>query len=263
MEAIAPNEWKIERILILVKTYPQPSRKHQEVVCTAGLREDGSFVRLFPINFRALDEKKRFERYRWIKAPIRKASDPRPESYNIDIDNLEMGERIGTDHNWAKRKDMLAPNISPSIEHLEFCQREVGTSLGIIRPSLITDFYLKPTKESDWSPAERAKLDQMGLLTGATRWLLEKIPIEFRYRFVCDDPECQGHDMGCLDWEIAEAYRSWRRRYPDPVLFEQKLLQRFRHDMMVRNDTHFFVGTLARFPKTWTIVGLFYPAKEA
>ena len=31
----------LERILILVKTYPTLSRKYGETVCTAGVREDG------------------------------------------------------------------------------------------------------------------------------------------------------------------------------------------------------------------------------
>ena len=42
------------KVLITVKTYPIPSAKYDELVCTAGVREDGSFVRLYPINFRDL-----------------------------------------------------------------------------------------------------------------------------------------------------------------------------------------------------------------
>ena len=44
-----------EKVLITVKTYPTLSRKHGELVCTAGVREDGSWVRLYPIPFRLLD----------------------------------------------------------------------------------------------------------------------------------------------------------------------------------------------------------------
>ena len=45
-----------QRILITVKTYPTLSRKYGETVCTAGLREDGSWVRMYPVPFRRLDE---------------------------------------------------------------------------------------------------------------------------------------------------------------------------------------------------------------
>lgn len=47
---------KKEQVLIAVKTYPTLSRKHGETVCTAGIRADGSGVRLYPVPFRRLDE---------------------------------------------------------------------------------------------------------------------------------------------------------------------------------------------------------------
>ena len=39
------------KVLITVKTYPIPSKKYDELVCTAGVTESGDFVRLYPINF--------------------------------------------------------------------------------------------------------------------------------------------------------------------------------------------------------------------
>ncbi len=38
-----------ERILITVKTYPTLSKSHVELVCTAGFREDGAWVRIYPV----------------------------------------------------------------------------------------------------------------------------------------------------------------------------------------------------------------------
>ena len=40
------------RVLITVKTYSIPSTKYDELVCTAGVTEDGELIRLYPINFR-------------------------------------------------------------------------------------------------------------------------------------------------------------------------------------------------------------------
>lgn len=37
------------KILLAVTTYPQPSRSYDELVCTAGLLEDGTWVRLYPV----------------------------------------------------------------------------------------------------------------------------------------------------------------------------------------------------------------------
>ena len=46
-----------QRVLITVKTYPTLSRKYGETVCTAGVREDGTWVRIYPVPFRRLNEK--------------------------------------------------------------------------------------------------------------------------------------------------------------------------------------------------------------
>lgn len=38
------------KVLITVKTYPIPSKRYDELVCTAGVTERGDFIRLYPIN---------------------------------------------------------------------------------------------------------------------------------------------------------------------------------------------------------------------
>jgi hypothetical protein len=44
-----------KRVYIVVKTYPTISTKYAELVCTAGILEDGSWIRLYPLRFRTLD----------------------------------------------------------------------------------------------------------------------------------------------------------------------------------------------------------------
>lgn len=39
------------KVLVTVKTYPTISVKYDELVCTAGFREDGSWIRIYPIPF--------------------------------------------------------------------------------------------------------------------------------------------------------------------------------------------------------------------
>ena len=95
-----------ERILIAVKTYPVLSREYTELACTAGFREDGSWVRIYPIPFRLLDATSQFKKYQWIELDLEKRSkDSRPESYNPkDRDDIKLLERIGTERNWEERK---------------------------------------------------------------------------------------------------------------------------------------------------------------
>src|SRR5436190_17633006 len=79
-----------ERILITVKTYPTLSRKYGETVCTAGVREDGSWVRLYPVPFRRLDEEQQYAKFDWVECRVgRNTSDPRPETFRpLDFEEL-------------------------------------------------------------------------------------------------------------------------------------------------------------------------------
>jgi len=73
-----------EKVLITVKTYPTLSSKYDEVVCTAGLREDGTWIRIYPIPFRKLDDFEKYKKFDWVEVDIeRNHADPRPESYRL------------------------------------------------------------------------------------------------------------------------------------------------------------------------------------
>ena len=66
--------------------------------------------------------------------------------------------------------------------------------------------------------------------------------------------------MLCTDWEMGQAYRAWRRQYGSAG-WEAKFRQQFETEMIEKNDTHFFVGTIHQHPGSWIIVGLFYPPR--
>ncbi len=51
------------RVLITVKTYPIPSAKYDELSCTAGVTEEGEFIRLYPINYRDLPWGQQFKKF--------------------------------------------------------------------------------------------------------------------------------------------------------------------------------------------------------
>jgi len=62
-----------QRILITIKTYPTLSRKCGETVCTAGVREDGSWVRIYPVPFRRLDEAEQYRKFDWLECDLVKS----------------------------------------------------------------------------------------------------------------------------------------------------------------------------------------------
>ncbi len=98
-----------EKILITVKTYPVISSQYVELSCTAGMREDGSWIRLYPIRFRLLEEKNRFKKYQWIELNIEKnIKDFRPESYRpLDVNEIKILGEVNTANNWDERKKII------------------------------------------------------------------------------------------------------------------------------------------------------------
>ena len=253
------RKYERKRILITVRTYPTPAKQGIEVSCTAGMTEDGEWIRLFPIPYRFLSEDKRFRKYQWIEAQVTKASDHRRESYHVDIDSIEIvSDRLPTKSKWKERKELLAPLLSDSLCSLQARRdKDKFPTLGFFKPKSITGFEMLPV-DPNWSRSELAKLRQVPLFQSSPAVELVKIPFRFKYRFTCAETKCPGHDLSCTDWELGAAYRRWRRDYGEAE-WEEKFLERFEHDMIEKNDTHFFVGTLKAFPATWIIVGLFYP----
>jgi hypothetical protein len=247
------------RVLIVAKTYPQPAWRGIEVSCTQGVTEDGEWIRLFPVPFRLLQGRQQFKRYQWIQVEATKSSDPRPESYRIDPDSIEiLGKPLSTKNEWEERKAFLYPLLSPSIEALEEARKTDGTSLGLIKPEIIERLIIDAV-DPDWTDQQKAKLAQQDMFYQRPARLLEKIPFDFRYPFQCADPKCNGHTMKVNDWEICQAYRSWRQKYGSD--WEEKFRLRFEVEMIEKKDTCFLVGTLSRHPHRWTITGLFYPPK--
>lgn len=92
------QRFETERILIWGKTYPELSQKYGETVCTAGCLEDGRPVRIYPVPFRLLNDYEQYRLHQWIRAPVKPSTDdPRPESYRIDVDRIDLGDVIDTD----------------------------------------------------------------------------------------------------------------------------------------------------------------------
>ena len=75
-----------EKIYITVKTYPTISEKYAELVCTAGMLEDGSWIRIYPMPFRLLKDEQQYPKYTWIDVEVEKnTADFRIESYRPNL----------------------------------------------------------------------------------------------------------------------------------------------------------------------------------
>ena len=256
------DKWEWRKILITVKAYPTPARRGIEVSCTAGITEDGQWIRIFPVSFRLLSDDQQFKKYQWIEARVKKASDPRIESHEIDADSIRiLGKPIPSSNNWDARKNKVFPLKNVSLCNLQEMRRKHGApTLGFFRPRRITSLEIVPEENPEWTDRELASLRQSSFFDDSSRESLEKIPYKFYYSFECEDTNCKTHRISCYDWEMSQAYRNWHRKYGEAG-WESKFRQKFEHEMLEQNDTHFYVGTTKAHPNAWIIVGLFYPRK--
>lgn len=256
------------RVLITVKTYPIPSTKYDELVCTAGVTPAGDFIRLYPVRFRDLPFSQQYRKYQWIEVDAEKHTgrDSRKESYRPREESLRiLGEPLGTSHNWAERARYALAKRSPSMEALYELQKRDNTSLGVIRPREIVDLEISPDAP-DWKPRFKEALRQQRLWDdrGATREPPRKVPWKFHYRFRCADDRCKGNPrMMIEDWEAGALY--WRCVDGGASATEAaaKVKQKFLDQICAPEiDTHFFVGTVLGHG-TWVIIGVFWPRKES
>lgn len=254
---------EIKRALIVVRTYPNPATKGVEVSCTAAITDKREWLRLFPVPWRLLDSDQQFRKYQWVQVTVTKSTkDGRPESYKLKPDGIKiLSEKLPTDREWQARKDIVLPLKSPSLCFLKRQQKAQGhPTLGIFRPKKIQGLVIT-SAASSWTDAQLAILRQGHLFVESPKAELEKIPFNFQYQFSCDDDQCNGHKIICTDWEMGELYRKCRDSYGDA--WEDKFRQRYETDMIHKNDTHFYVGTMRGHPDVWIIVGLFYPPRPA
>jgi hypothetical protein len=216
-------------------------------------------LRLFPIPYRFLSQDKQFSKYQWIEVAVKKAtSDPRPESHNIQGDSIRiLSEELSTANAWQARRDWVAPLKSHCLCCLRQSRDNDGhPTLGFIKPKSIDRLIIVPD-EPQWSQSQLETLRQRDLFADEPEEELQKIPYAFKYRFRCDHYTCTGHEMTCTDWEMGQSWRSWKKKYGDQ--WEAKFRQRYEAEMIEKNDTHFYVGTIHQHPSAWIIVGLFYP----
>ncbi len=147
------NEKK--KILILVKTYPNPSHKYQETVCTAGITDDGKWIRLYPVTYRELDEGQQYNKYDWIEVKVKKSNDQRTESYRPDESSIKILGHMGTENGWQERKAILYQHASKSLDELVRLRDSYNISLGMFKPRRIISFSWEK-EDSSWSPAQEA-----------------------------------------------------------------------------------------------------------
>lgn len=259
-----------ERLLITVKTYPTLSEKYGELVCTAAVREDGSWVRLYPVPFRLLDYKDRYAKFDWIETTlVKSSSDRRPESHHpVDPKDMAKVGHLGTDDGWRDRRKAILGHceVYTRLQPLIDAAHENSYSLAAFKPTKILAFKWEQA-ERDWDPDKvnkmRNRADQ-GELFADDNWrrsfqLIPKLPYKFSYRFA--DADGRESELQVLDWEAGMLY--WHcldRAGGDEAEALVKVRQKYL-DEFLATDVHFFLGTTLRYHEwaanPWLIIGVF------
>jgi len=259
-----------ERILITVKTYPTLSTTYGETVCTAGIRDDGSWVRLYPVPFRRLDEAQQYRKYDWIECRLQEnKSDPRPESFRpLDPDELVPVAHIDTEDAWRERRQLILGKtwVYTRLAELISGAKDNRISLAVFKPAKILDFYWEKD-DREWDADKlrqmRNMYNQMDIFEDnawrKTFQIIPKLPYNFSYRL--EDSDGRESKMQILDWEVGALFwKCVKLCNGDENLALEKVRAKYM-DEFLSKDLHLFLGTTQQFhfvaPNPWVIIGVF------
>jgi len=265
------------KVLITVTTYPQPSRSHDELVCTAGILESGEWIRIYPVPLSFLIDLKgtgqvNNVKYTWMELELRRRTDDfRPESHspiNYDFRDLVLIERLDTKSNWLKRKEFVLKNVYTNISTLiEQSKAPTNVSLATFKPQSIVRLEWEADSR-EWKN-EWKNLRKQGDLFGVDKdpeKLIPKLPYKFFYVFT--DDTGKERRLMIEDWEIGALYwNCLRDAEGNEAIALQKVKNQYEHNFKENKDIYFFLGTtrqwhMRRAKNPFVIIGVFYPKKE-
>ncbi len=265
-----------ERVFITVKTYPAISKKYDELVCTAGIRENGDWVRIYPVPFRKLGFEDRYKKYQWIEIDIKKnKSDIRPESFSPNnIEDIGIGEFVDTKDEWKERKQIIFKKQKPytNLEEVIGKAKENQLSITVFKPAELKDFIIEEV-DSEWSEEkirileEKAKQGSLfetagDIVKGFRR--VQKLPYKFSYQFY--DTAGRESTLMIEDWEIGALYWNCLHRSGENKESAVKKVKAKYMEELAKRDLYLFLGTTKQYhgwaKNPFVIVGVFYPPKK-
>ena len=251
------------KVLIVVMTYPHPSRGYNELVCTAGITESREWVRLYPVDYRYRPSHQRFKKYQWITVqlgPRGQGNDNRKESRKPNLDSITLvGGPLSRKNGWSERREIIDPIPCYTLNQLKSLYDSEHTSLGIVRPKKVIDLEIRAAIDPDWKPEWRQLFLQKTLF-GEPQKALRKLPFSFHYVFECEDSD-KPHKAMCEDWELGALFLNESERLGSDEAAAQSVRAKFLDEICGPvKDTRFFMGT--HFPyNTWLVLGLFWPPR--
>ncbi|RBL89466.1 hypothetical protein [Chitinophaga flava] len=266
----------LTKVLITIKSYPTISSHYDEQLSIAGFREDGTFIRIYPIPFSKKTYEEQYQLYDWIELDVeRNTTDFRLESFRpvtVEAPVKKIGH-LGTEDHWSERKAIVLKNVYRDLSTLamEAKHEAFYTSLAVFKPLRIIDFVIEET-EREWDATRLGKLQEeknSGRVFEQPEdpfAVMEKLPYKFSFRFT--DKRNEEITLPVEDWQLASLY--WKilkkqhgagKELKTLKEVKKKYLQEYARG----TDLHFFLGTTqtihASSKQPFTIVGLFQPTE--
>lgn len=260
-----------EKVLITVKTYPSISAKYDELVCTAGFRENGSWIRIYPVQFRKRKYSQQYSKYQWIEIDlVKNTSDFRKESFrpvSHDSEIKIIGEIKPDGNDWKERRKIVLNKVYINFSQLidEAKNKEIGTSLAVFKPTQIIGLEIKKV-DREWSKEKLDKLKQLNLFESTDNAgkyeVVKKLPFKFSYKL--KDIAGTTSTMMIEDWEIGQLYWNSLRRHGDnEKLACVDVRKKYIDDFARTKDLYLFLGTTKLHhntaPNPFVIIGTFHP----
>ena len=273
-----PYEIENAKVLITVKAYPLPASKYGELVCTAGLLEDGKWIRIYPIPFRLLSAGKQFKKYDWISVDLKKRDlkkDFRPESYNpkSSAEQIKILGSIGTKDGWSERKKYVLKEVFTSMQELiDLARGTQKKSIGVLKPKEIIDFVIEPDSR-EWKSKWKNSYDQFSFFNlddkgnPTLKEKLRKLTYKYSYKFLGEGDKKPRTYM-IEDWEIEALYfNCLKMTEGDEAEANILVRKKYFEEFLQKKDLYLFMGTtyqhhLLNRPNPFVIIGIFYPPKD-
>ena len=226
-----------DEAFIIVKAAPRTSQTHGETVCIAAIDHNGSWVRLYPVSFRQLEDAQKFGRwdrirYRWRKPTL--SADKRVESRRVDQNSIEIIGKL-------RERDRHAFLNRASVTSLR-AEFEAGRSLALLQCEIIDFWHERRSREDMTNEARVYKnlRDQKDLFAIQKLLPREACPYIFKYRYRDADGE---HEGTCQDWETEATFLRRRSEMSSETLALEWMHHKFgvefpRDGMALAMGTH-------------------------
>ena len=274
---------KKEQVLMVVKTYPTPSGRYGELVCTAGIRlRDNAWVRIYPFPFRLVNLDYQFRKYDILEIPLYKATDDkRPESYKPhDMNLIRHIDRIDVgDEHWSKRMTYIRATAFPSVKALQDTMLSKDKVWGpTIRPIPVQSKQVQVSfeKQSPEWPEEDMKKLEAAKLNLSMNLFTDKSLIEFfktlrrppyKIRLTFTDLTGEQYTLRVLDWEIAQLFFNSRKKAKNDEEALEKVRYKIEEEILsINREVFLVIGNYHhRYKQRWQLAvdGFIWPKRLA